>query len=57
MKINKFIQENLKVTYPAEEYSSLVHQMATSRLHALFAMMDSRYQYRLDIVFILNQRK
>lgn len=32
MKINKFIQENLKVTYPAEEYSSLVHQMATSRL-------------------------
>lgn len=32
MKINKFIQENLKVTYPAEEYSSLVNLMATSRL-------------------------
>ena len=32
MKINEFIQRNLKVTYPAEEYSSLKHIMTTSRL-------------------------
>ena len=34
MKINEFIQRNLKVTYPAEEYSSLKlkDMMTTSRL-------------------------
>ena len=32
MKINEFIQRNLKVTYPAEEYSSLKHIMTSSRL-------------------------
>ena len=32
MSINKFIQENLKVTYPAEEYSSMNHMLTSSRL-------------------------
>ena len=32
MKINEFIKKNLKVTYPAEEYSSLKHIMTSSRL-------------------------
>ena len=32
MKINEFIKDNLKVTYPADEYSSLKHIMTTSRL-------------------------
>ena len=32
MKINKFIKDNLKVKYPAEEYSSLKEVMTTSRL-------------------------
>ena len=32
MKINEFIKDNLKVTYPAEEYSSLKHMMTSSRL-------------------------
>ena len=32
MKINEFIQRNLKVTYPAEEYSSLKEVLTTSRL-------------------------
>ena len=32
MKINEFIQRNLKVTYPAEEYSSMSHMMTSSRL-------------------------
>ena len=34
MKINEFIQRNLKVTYPADEYSSLKlkDMMTTSRL-------------------------
>ena len=34
MKINKFIKDNLKVTYPADEYSSLKlkDMMTTSRL-------------------------
>ena len=32
MIINEFILRNLKVTYPAEEYSSLKHIMTTSRL-------------------------
>ena len=32
MKINKFIKDNLKVKYPAEEYSSLKHIMTSSRL-------------------------
>ena len=32
VKINEFIQRNLKVTYPAEEYSSLKHIMTSSRL-------------------------
>ena len=32
MKINEFIKKNLKVTYPAEEYSSLKHMMTSSRL-------------------------
>ena len=32
MSINKFIQENLKVTYPAEEYSSMDHMLTSSRL-------------------------
>ena len=30
--INEFIQKNLKVTYPAEEYSSLNHVLTSSRL-------------------------
>ena len=32
MKINEFIKDNLKVTYPAEEYSSLKEVLTTSRL-------------------------
>lgn len=36
MKINKFIKENLKVTYPAEEYSSLRDTLTTSRLPRIF---------------------
>ena len=32
MKINEFIKKNLKVSYPAEEYSSLKHIMTSSRL-------------------------
>ena len=32
MKINKFIKDNLKVKYPAEEYSSQQEVMTTSRL-------------------------
>ena len=34
MKINEFIKDNLKVTYPADEYSSLKlkDMMTTSRL-------------------------
>ena len=32
MSINKFIQENLKVTYPAEEYSSMNNMLTSSRL-------------------------
>ena len=32
MKINEFIKNNLKVTYPAEEYSSLNHVLTSSRL-------------------------
>ena len=32
IKINEFIKNNLKVTYPAEEYSSLKHMMTSSRL-------------------------
>ena len=32
MKINKFIKDNLKVKYPAEEYSSLKEVLTTSRL-------------------------
>ena len=32
VKINKFIKDNLKVTYPAEEYSSMKHIMTSSRL-------------------------
>ena len=32
MAINKFIQENLKVTYPAEEYSSMNNMLTSSRL-------------------------
>ena len=30
--INEFIKNNLKVTYPAEEYSSLNHMLTSSRL-------------------------
>ena len=30
--INEFIKNNLKVTYPAEEYSSMKHMMTSSRL-------------------------
>ena len=30
--INEFIKNNLKVTYPAEEYSSLNHVLTSSRL-------------------------
>ena len=32
MKINEFIKNNLKVTYPAEEYSSMNHMLTSSRL-------------------------
>ena len=32
MKINEFIQRNLKVTYPAEEYSSMKDVLTRSRL-------------------------
>ena len=32
MSINKFIQENLKVTPPAEDYSLMNHMLASSRL-------------------------
>ena len=32
MNINEFIKNNLKVTYPAEEYSSLKEVLTTSRL-------------------------
>ena len=32
MKINEFIKNNLEVTYPAEEYSSLNHMLTSSRL-------------------------
>ena len=32
MKINEFIKNNLEVTYPAEEYSSLNHVLTSSRL-------------------------
>ena len=32
MKINEFIQRNLKVTYPAEEYSSMSHMLTSTRL-------------------------
>ena len=32
MKINEFIKNNLKVTYPAEEYSSLNHVLTSSRV-------------------------
>ncbi len=32
MKINEFIKKNLKVTYPAEEYSLMSHMMTSSRL-------------------------
>ena len=32
MKINEFIKNNLKVTYPAEEYSSMEHILTSSRL-------------------------
>ena len=32
MKINKFIKDNLKIKYPAEEYSSLKEVLTTSRL-------------------------
>ena len=32
MAINKFIQENLKVTPPAEEYSLMNHMLTSSRL-------------------------
>ena len=32
MNINEFIKDNLKVTYPAEEYSSLKEVLTTSRL-------------------------
>ena len=30
--INEFIKNNLKVTYPAEEYSSMNHMLTSSRL-------------------------
>ena len=30
--INEFIKNNLKVTYPAEEYSSMDHMLISSRL-------------------------
>ena len=30
--INEFIKDNLKVTYPAEEYSSMDHMLISSRL-------------------------
>ena len=36
MKINEFIKNNLEVTYPAEEYSSLNHMLTTSRLPHIF---------------------
>ena len=32
MSINKFIQENLQVTYPAEEYSLMNHMLTSARL-------------------------
>jgi len=32
MSINKFIQKNLKVTHPAEEYSLMDHMLTSSRL-------------------------
>ena len=32
MKINEFIKNNLKVTYPTEEYSSMEHMLTSSRL-------------------------
>ena len=32
MSINKFIQENLKVTPPAEDYSLMNHMLTSSRL-------------------------
>ena len=32
MKINEFIKHNLKVTYPAEEYSSMEHMLTSTRL-------------------------
>ena len=32
MKINEFIKNNLKVTYPTEEYSSMEHMLTSTRL-------------------------
>ena len=32
MSINKFIQKNLKVTHPAEEYSLMNHMLTSARL-------------------------
>ena len=32
MKINEFIKNNLKATYPTEEYSSMEHMLTSTRL-------------------------